>query len=79
MKYVFAFAVILLILCTLTYFVLLTWEIQLFSSEYLTKTYTTFGLLTAGSLVLTVVIALFFGGSRNRYNRSTPGVAQRKL
>jgi len=79
MKYVIAFVVTLLILTTLTYFVLLTWDIQLFSAEYLTKTYTTFGLLAVGAALLTAVIAFFFGSNRNKYNKNAPGVAQRKL
>lgn len=79
MKYVVAFIIVLLILTTLTYFVLLTWNIEMFSAQYLTKAYTTFGLLAAGSLLLTAVIAVFFGGNRNKYDRTAPGVAQRKL
>ena len=79
MKYVVAFIIVLLILTTLPYFVLLTWNIEMFSAQYLTKAYTTFGLLTAGSLLLTAVIAVFFGGNRNKYDRTAPGVAQRKL
>lgn len=79
MKYVIAFLVTLLILTTLTYFVLLTWDIQLFSAQYLTKAYITFGLLAVGSFLLTAVIALFFGGNRNKYDKTAPGVAQRKL
>lgn len=79
MKYVVAFITVLLILSTLTYFVLLTWDIHLFSAQYLTKSYITFALLAAGSLLLTLVIALFFGGSRNQYDRNSPGVAQKKL
>lgn len=79
MKYVTAFIIILLILTTLTYFVLLTWDIQLFNAQYLTKAYTTFGLLAVGSFLLTAVIALFFGGNRNKYDKNAPGVAQRKL
>ncbi len=79
MKYVVAFIIVLLILTTLTYFVLLTWNIEMFSAQYLTKAYTTFGLLIAGSLLLTAVIAVFFGGNRNKYDRTAPGVAQRKL
>ena len=79
MKYVVAFIIVLLILTTLTYFVLLTWNIEMFSAQYLTKAYTTFGLLIAGSLLLTAVIAVFFGGNRNKYDSTAPGVAQRKL
>ncbi len=79
MKYVVAFIIVLLILTTLTYFVLLTWNIEMFSAQYLTKAYTTFGLLIAGSLLLTAVIAVFFGGNRTKYDRTAPGVAQRKL
>ena len=79
MKYVVAFLSTLLILTTLTYFVLLTWDIQFFSAQYLTKTYTTFGLLAVGSFLLTAVIALFFGGNRDKYDKNAPGVAQRKL
>ena len=79
MKYVVAFIIVLLILTTLTYFVLLTWNIEMFSAQYLTKAYTTFGLLTASSLLLTAVIAVFFGGNRTKYDRTAPGVAQRKL
>ncbi|MHC8950206.1 hypothetical protein [Sphingobacterium hungaricum] len=79
MKYIVAFILTLLILTTLTYFVLLTWDINLFHAEYLGKAYATFGLLVAGSLLLTLVIALFFGGRRNKYDKSATGVAQRKL
>lgn len=79
MKYVIAFVVTLLILTTLTYFVLLTWDIQLFSAQYLTKAYTTFGLLAVGAALLTAVIAFFFGGNRSKYDKNAPGVAQRKL
>lgn len=79
MKYIVAFLLTLLILATLTYFVLLTWDIRLFDPQYLTKTYTTFGLLAVGSLLLTLIIALFFGGNRDRYNKNAPGVAQKKL
>jgi len=79
MKYVVAFLITLLILTTLTYFVLLTWDIQLFNAQYLTKAYTTFGLLAVGSFLLTVVIALFFGGNRNKYDKNAPGVAQKRI
>lgn len=79
MKHVLAFLITLLILTTLTYFVLLTWDIQLFSAQYLTKAYTTFGLLAVGSFLLTAVIALFFGGNRSQYDKNATGVAQKKI
>jgi len=79
MKYVVAFIVTLLILVTLTYFVLQTWDIQLFEAQYLTKTYTTIGLLAVGACLLTAIIALFFGGNRNKYDKNAPGVAQKRL
>lgn len=79
MKYVIAFILTLLVLVTLAYFVLQIWDISLFNPQYLTKTYTTIGVLGVGAVVLTLIIAFFFGGNRSQYNKSATGVAQKKL
>lgn len=79
MKYVIAFILTLLVLVTLAYFVLQIWGISMFNAQYLTKTYTTLGVLSIGSIILILIIAFFFGGNRNKYDKTSSGVAQRKL
>lgn len=78
MKYVIAFILTLLVLVTLAYFVLQIWDISLFNSQYLTKTYTTLGILSIGSVILILIISFFFGGNRNEYDKTTEGIAQKK-
>lgn len=79
MKYVIAFVLTLLVLVTLAYFVLQIWDIHMFDAQYLTKTYTTVGILSVGAVILILIIAFFFGGNRSKYDRNSQGVAQKKL
>ncbi len=78
MKYIIGFLVTLLLLVTLTYFVLQTWDIELFDGAYLAKTWITFAFLGVGALLLVVVVSFFFRNPAARYEKGGAGVAQKK-